>query len=252
MTRSSSVWPVVRALRGLGPIDLKSVKRDSLLRWMLFVPLLVGLLFRFGVPPVGAWLDRRFGIEVAAYHPLLASMLVMIAPGMNAVVIGFLLLDQKDDRTLAALEVTPLTARGYLIYRLSVPMVLSVVMTVAALALSGVTTLGFGGQLLAALGAAPLGPAFTLFLAAFAKNKVQGFALMKAAGIVNWPPIVAWFVAPPWQWLFGLCPTYWPAKLVWELESGGAWVWAALLGSVVYGALLAVPMQRRFDRVMHQ
>lgn len=251
MTRPLAAAPVMRAVKGLGPIDLKNVWRDSLLRWMLLVPLLLGVLFRFGVPPVGVWLDRRFGIDLALYQPLLTSMLVMIAPMMNAVVIGFLLLDQKDDRTLAALEVTPLTARGYLVYRLTVPIVLSVVMTVVALALSGVSTLGLGGQLLAAIGAAPLAPAFTLFLAAFAKNKVQGFALMKASGIINWPPVIAYFIAPPWQWLFGLCPTYWPAKLVWELESGGGWVWLALLGSVAYGFLLAVPMLRRFDRVMH-
>ncbi len=253
MSRSSSAAAgALRAVRALGPIDLKSVRRDSLMRWMLVMPLLVGALFRFGVPPLGAWLEIRFAVDLVASYPLLASMLVMIAPMMNAVVIGFLLLDQKDDRTLAALEVTPLTARGYLVYRLALPLVLGVVMTVAALALSGVTTLGLGGQLVAALGAGALAPAFTLFLAAFARNKVQGFALMKAAGVVNWPPVIAWFVDPPWQWLFGLCPTYWPAKLVWELEAGGGLVWPVFAGCVGCGLLLAAPMLRRFDRAMHQ
>ena len=252
MIRALADTAVLRALKGLGPIDLRSVTRDSLMSWMLLMPIAIGLLFRFGVPPVAVWLDGRFDIDLAVYHPLLASMLVMISPMMNAVVIGFLLLDQKDDRTLAALEVTPLTARGYLAYRLIVPMLLSVAMTVLALGLSGVTTLGLGGQLVAALGAAGLAPAWTLLLAAFAKNKVQGFALMKAAGVVNWPPVIAWWVDPPWQWLFGLCPTYWPAKLVWELEAGGSLAAPVFFAGVACATLLAVPMLRRFDRVMHQ
>jgi hypothetical protein len=31
----------IRAIRALGPIDVKNVRRDALLRWMVFVPLVV-------------------------------------------------------------------------------------------------------------------------------------------------------------------------------------------------------------------
>ena len=95
--------------------------------------------------------------------------------------------------------------------------------------------------------AAPLAPFFALFLAAFARNKVEGFALMKAAGIVNWPPLIAWWVDPPAQLLFGLVPTYWPAKVYWELADGGSAAGYALLG-MGYLALLVVLFQRRFER----
>ena len=63
MTQLSAVAAgALRALRGLGPIDLKSVRRDSLLGWMLLIPLLIGLLYRYGVPPTGAWLERFFDV----------------------------------------------------------------------------------------------------------------------------------------------------------------------------------------------
>lgn len=241
----------VGVLRALGPIDVKSVRRDSLLRWMFLIPLLIGFLFRWGVPMVAAQLDTRFGFDLAPYHPLIASALVMITPMLYGMVIGFLLLDQKDDRTLTALQVTPLTNAGYLLYRLGVPLLLSVVMTVVVLQLSGLGTVGLDGQLLAAVAGAPLAPMGALFLAAFARNKVQGFALMKASGVINWPPIIAYFVHSKWQWAFGLCPTYWPVKLYWELEAGGAAVWPVLLVGVAYCSLLSALMLRRFDRVMH-
>ena len=240
------------ALRALGPIDAKSVRRDPMMRWLFLMPVLVGLLFRFGVPPVAAWMTERFGIALSAYSALLGSFLALVTPNVYGAVIGFLLLDQKDDRTLTALQVTPLTTGGYLFYRMGAPLVLSVLMTLVVFALSGIVTIGLGGQVLVALAAAPLAPAFAVFLSAFARNKVQGFALMKAAGVINWPPVIAFFVHSDWQWAFGLCPTYWAAKLYWELDDGRSDAWWVFLVGVLYLGLLTAWMLRRFDREMHR
>jgi fluoroquinolone transport system permease protein len=242
----------VGVVRALGPIDWKSVRRDSLLRWMFVMPVLLAALFRYGLPPLTAWLVERHGIALAPYSALIASCLVMITPMMYGTVIGFLLLDQKDDRTLTALQVTPLTPGGYLLYRLGTPSLLSVVMTVLVLRASGLSDIGLARQLWSAIAAAPLAPAFAVFMAAFARNKVQGFALMKAAGALNWPPLIAWFVHSNWQWAFGLCPTYWPVKLYWELDAGGPNAWWILLVGIAYQSLLIAWMLRRFDRVMHR
>lgn len=238
----------VAILKGLGPIDVRSVQRDSLLRWMLAFPVLIALLIRWGLPPVATWLESRFQIAVRPYLILFGSLIVMVTPMLYGTVIGFLLLDQRDDRTLSALQVTPLSSHGYLTYRVGLPMILSVPMTILALRLSGLPAIGLGRELATAAAAAPLAPAFALFLAGFAANKVQGFALMKAAGVINWPPILAWFVVPPWQWAFGLCPTFWPAKLYWDLAAGSpAWI-AALVGTV-YLVALNLWLLRRFERV---
>lgn len=239
-------------LRALGPIDARNLGRDPLLRWMLVLPVLFALLFRVVAGLAADWLARH-GIVLEAYHPMIASFVVLIAPMLCGVVVGFLLLDQKDDGTLQALRVTPLTPGAWLAYRIGGPMILSILLTPVMLAVSGFSTVGLGDQLLAGAVAAPLAPAFALFMPAFAANKVQGFALMKAAGVVNWPPILAWFVAGPWQLAFGVVPTYWPARLYWSLE-GGAWavgpgtlVIQALVG-VAYPALLIVLFHRRFIR----
>ena len=176
----------------------------------------------------------------------------MITPMMYGTVIGFLLLDQKDDRTLTALQVTPLTTAGYLLYRLGMPSLLSVVMTVLVLQASGLATIDLARQLWVAVSGAPLAPAFALFLAAFARNKVQGFALMKAAGALNWPPLIAWFVHSRWQWAFGLCPTYWPVKLYWELDAGGSNAWWIFLVGIAFQGRLIFWLLRRFDRETHR
>ena len=167
-------------------------------------------------------------------------------------VIGFLLLDEKDDNTLIALQVTPLTTRGYLGYRMGLPMAISVVMTVVALQISGVVEIGLFPQVVVSVAAAPMAPAFALLLAGFARNKVQGFAISKAAGVLTWPALIGWFIEPPWQWAFGLCPTFWPAKLFWDLDAGlpGAWISAGV--AVLYTSAIGVWLFRRFDRRLHR
>jgi len=214
---------------------------------MLVMPLVFALMFRWVAWRATDWL-AGFGVDLVAYYPLIASSLVLIAPMIYGVVVGFLLLDQKDDQTLTALRVTPLTAGGYLAYRITIPVVLSVLMTPAVLALSGFSHLGLVQQLLAGVAAAPFAPAFALFLAAFARNKVQGFALMKAAGVIQWPPLIAWFVVPPLQLAFGLCPTYWPVKFYWALEAGASEAWVHLLASLLYLSFTMVFLHRRFER----
>ena len=58
-------------------------------------------------------------------------------------------------------------------------------------------------------------------------------------------------MASKWQWAFGLCPTYWPAKLYWELEAGRSGSWIYLLIGAVYSVLLIAALLRRFDHAMH-
>ena len=98
-----------------------------MLRRVVILTPAFGLLFRLAVPPMADALTRRFGFELVAYCPLLMSFLPLIAAGMTGPVVGFLLLDQRDDQTLMALLVTPLSFRDYLWYRLSGLMVLSAV-----------------------------------------------------------------------------------------------------------------------------
>lgn len=239
-------------LRSLGPIDVKSVRRDSMLRWLVAYPIALALLARWGTPPLTTWLGERYAFDLTPYYPLLMSVLVLVVPALVGCVVGFLLLDQKDDHTLSALQVTPLTVNGYLIYRATVPMVLSVVMTMLIVPVAGLVTMGFVPVLLAAVEAAPVAPLYALFVGAFAANKVQGFALMKGVGVVVWPPVFAYFVSSTWQWAFGIVPVYWPLKLFWMLEAGESGIWLSFVIGLVYQGFVAALLLRRFNTVAYR
>jgi len=239
--------------RSLGPIDIRSIRRDSLISWMIYVPILLALLMRWGVPPLTARLVEQYNFDLAEYYPvLLAYFFVGMCPMMLGVVIGFLLLDEKDDRTLTALQVTPLSLGGYLFYRVSVPILLTIVLMFVIFPLANLTPFDLRTVLISAIAAAPMAPMLALYLASFAQNKVQGFALMKLSGIFFVAPVFAYFTTSAWELAFGIIPTYWPMKVYWLLYAGETNVWLHLTVAVVYQLLVTVVFAKRFYKVLHQ
>ena len=238
------------AFRSLGAIDARNVARDSMLRWVaLFAPAF-GLLFRFGAPPVTDTLRSQFNFDLVAYYPLLMSFLPLTVAGMMGTVVGFLLLDQRDDETLSALLVTPLSLGDYLRYRLSGLMLVSIVFGAVMVPLAGLTATTPLQSVVSAVTAAPLAPIYALFLGTIAANKVQGFALAKAVGIVMVPCIVSYFVRGPWQSAFGILPHYWPLKVFWLFHDGAtaAALAHALIG-IAWQSVLLMVLVRRFSHV---
>jgi fluoroquinolone transport system permease protein len=242
---------VLRAFRALGPVDVYSVQRDSLLRWLVFLPLVIVIAIRIAVPAATILLWERLSFDLRPYYDLIASFLYLIMPLLVGMVLGFLLLDQRDDQTLMALQVTPLSLNGYLTYRISLPLLVSFSTTLIMVPLAGLGSTNWTAHLAAAVCSAPLAPIFALFNAAFAENKVQGFAVMKASSVISIPPLVAYFVTSGWQWLFGLAPTYWPVKVYWLLQVGSLSGWLALILGLVYQGVLIVLLLHWFNRVMH-
>ena len=220
---------------------------------MAAMPLFLALLFRFAVPWVRDGILQQFNFDIQPYYPLLMSYGFIIAtPLLFGVVIGFLLLDERDDQTLKALQVTPLPLSGYLAYRITIPIILSVVLTVLMYPIAGLVPFSTTHLIAVSLLAAPLAPIFALFMATFAANKVQGFALMKGVGVVLILPVLAYFIESNWQLALGIVPTYWPIKLYWMLYAGETGGWIYFVVGLVYQALMLALLLRRFNVVMHR
>jgi fluoroquinolone transport system permease protein len=239
----------ILAIKTLGPVDLKNIHRDPLLRWFILLPVLIAAALRWGVPWLASTILNQFNFDITPYYVLITSFITMTMPLLVGTIIGFLLLDQRDDRTLHALAVTPLSLKGYLAYRIAAPLMISIALSIVVVRFSGMVEIGFESLLIASICAAPLAPLVALFLGAFAQNKVQGFALSKGSGIILVPPLAAWFIPLPWQLLFGISPTYWPVKVFWMAAGGERLLWTAALAGIGYQVVLLVLIMKRFERV---
>ncbi len=241
-------------VRALAPIDAKNIRRDSYLGWALFLPLGIAALVRWGVPWPSDWLALTLDFELAPYYVLITSYAVaLMVPLLIGQLLGFLLLDERDDGTLTVLLVTPLPLEGYLAYRVGLPLLtcsLLVALAVHATDLAGLPFTLLGPiALLYALEA----PMLTLLMASVCENKVQGFALVKAVGAAPLLAAAAYFLEEPWQYAAGVIPTFWPLKAFWLASQGSSTAyWTVIaVGLALHGALLAL-LLRHFSRVLHR
>lgn len=224
----------ITIFKALASVDVKNVGRDSMLAWVAILPVVLALILRIAIPWLTELVTAEFGFDLRPYYPLLMSFYLIMVPAVSGMVIGFLLLDERDDQILRALLVTPMPLSGYLFYRLSVPMVLGMVMTMVGYPLIQVMGLGFVELLVASFLASFVAPLMALVLATFAENKVAGFAVMKVVNGLSVLPIGGYFLPEPWQWLVGMVPMYWPLKVVWLMGAGeGSWGVMFVMGLMV-------------------
>lgn len=234
-------------LRAFGVNDLKNVLRESLLLYMLVIPPVMVVAVRLILPAATDYAADSFGLDLIPYYPLLLSFFfVLQLPLVFGLLVGLLILDERDDDTLTALRVTPISMRGYALYRGGSAVLLSVFYVLVSLPLTGIMPEALLPALLpVAVLSGLLAPGCALTLATFAGNKVEGLALMKALGILLLGPLAAYFIDSGWQLLFGLSPTYWAAKAFWVAGEGGNF-WPYFLVGAAYNLALVALLLRRF------
>ena len=248
---SSVCHGLIAAYRMFGPVDVKNIGREGLLVWLTSAVVGIAVGFRFGVPALTTVLDAQLGFDLAPYYDLIMSGYVGTAAGIAGMVVGFLLLDERDENTLTALLVTPLPMETYFAYRITLPLVLGFVVTCVTYPLIGLAPISAVDLIVVAGLAAFGGPTVALFLAVFAENKITGLALTKVFNTINFIPVLAYFVSSDWQLLAGIVPGYWPMKVVWLAVAGEPYVWQAAVGVAVNVAAVWL-LLRRFTSILHR
>jgi fluoroquinolone transport system permease protein len=241
----------LRLFRAFAPIDFKNIRRDALLVWIPLLPLIMTLALRFGVTPLASLMLRQFDLDLTPYYPLLMSMFVLLVPSTVGMLVGFLLLDERDEQTLAALMVTPMSNTSYLTYRIGVPLVIGFFITLITYPLAGLVPIAPLDLVIVSLLGAFTAPLTALFLAALADNKVAGLAMLKMLNGITILPVVAYFIPTNWQWLAGVIPTYWSLKVFWSAVAGEGYWHYVLLGLIVNVIALG-HLLRRWDTIMHR
>ncbi|WP_163506800.1 ABC transporter permease [Fodinicola acaciae] len=243
------------AYAAFGSNDLKGVRRDPLLAFVVFSPFCYAGLVAIPTGPVTGYLADRFGFDLVPYYPLIMTSFLTLGCAMIvAALAALLILDERDAGTLTALRVVPVPMRAFVGYRATTIVLVTTLYIVVSMVISGfavpallparllpVTVLH---GLLAGLSAVVV----ALLMVSVAHNKVEGLAVMRGVGIlVVGLPCLPFFIHNGWQFAFGVLPTYWPSAMFWAAARGETW-WPYLLIGVAYHIALIVPLYRRFAR----
>jgi fluoroquinolone transport system permease protein len=193
--------------------DGRLMIRDPMIGFALFGPLLLWAVIRYGVPygfvAAEAFTHKDFRI----YADFVLCFALLLIPLLMGMISGLVLLDERDEKLIEWYAVSPLTKRGYFIYRLLIPTGLSVIYGVWIIISSGLAAppgyAAFSVIIMLALEA----PLMALLLAAIASNKLEGLALTKGIGLFIFAPVIEYFTPWPWSGAAFILPTYWPAAV---------------------------------------
>ena len=141
-----------------------------------------------------------------------APVALLIPASLIGWVTGFLLLEDRDEGTLLAIDVTPVGKSGFLAYRSGVTALVAFAITLFAWPLVIPDATAGMAFFIAALTAA-YAVAAAVVLPAIARNKVEGLALTKLTNFAIVFPLVA-FVPSPLRYIAGIVPTYWIGELL--------------------------------------
>lgn len=225
--------------------DLRRLLRDQFLLGALICVVAIAVGLRFAVPGIAAQLLERSSFDLRPYFPLISSYFALTnAQLLSGMIMGFLLIESREEKVVAAQRVAPLT-----LWRLSSTSLLLCAAMSLLLCLILALGLGVGRPavpllLLSALVGAPMAVVFALLLASLAENKVQAFAVAKILSLLAMVPVFAYFVPGVFHWIAGAVPLFWPCKIWWAATQGQPWGLFILPGTLIstlwIGALLIV------------
>ncbi len=208
-------------------LDARLLARDRLaLMTLAGLPLLFGLV-ALSLGPGESLLVAR-GFDPVGHEPVIWGLVVVVH---TAVVIGSLLgllfLEDRDAGLLPAVAMTRLGLRGLVVVRSSVAMAATVVIAGAGsiVAASGA---GLVQMAAAAVSAGGLAVVMGLAMTAFARDRVQGIAVMKIAAIPMYAPVAIWFVDGWANRVLSLAPSAWVLRALWAKTPLEAVVWGAV------------------------
>ncbi|MBF8982043.1 ABC transporter permease [Lutibacter sp. B2] len=196
--------------------EFKKLTRDPLMAFMVFYPVLFGIIGRFIIP----WIADASGFNINMFTDLILVILTLMTPQIYGALIGFSILDDRDDHILTAIKVTPLGIHKFLSFRLITVFILSFCACAYVMWFSDIGNLTFYNILSISFLASLAAPMTGLFINILSKNKIEGFAVMKGTGIILIFPIIALFFIDKKELFFSFAPGFWSAKAISSLIHG--------------------------------
>lgn len=194
--------------------ELKNMLRDRLYFFFAVYPVILGVAGYYIVD----WLRGEPNVE--PWPDIVAMFLILLTGFIFGALIAFTLLDDKDDNVLMSLKITPVSVKAYVIVKLVIAFLFGFVASIAIIYGTGfLEGVSFGVVLIIAVLGAIQGPTIALIVNSFSDNKVEGFVIMKLSGLLLMFPAVAYFITGFVQYLLGIAPGFWAARII-EIEIG--------------------------------
>ena len=194
---------------------LTEITHDFMLSACIIGPMLMGIAFRFLLPGIEEILCRHFEFPqiLFPYYRMFDLLLVIMTPIMFCFAGVLVILEELDCGVAKYYFVTPLGKSGYLFSRIGVPAIIAFVYDVILLMLFTISEVDMIMNCILSICGVLLAIITSLITLSFARNKMEGMALIKLCGLLIIGVPVAYFLSNPIRYLFGILPSFWMAEI---------------------------------------
>jgi len=188
--------------------DMKMISRDPIMIMLMLIPILMVILIKIILCCAVSFFDFR------PYYGYVLGLCLLISPMMLGVVAGFLMIDEKDGKIFELISITPIGYLGYIIHRLILPFVGSIIYTILIYFMLDIYMLEIGILLYLIVMIAIESLLIGVILFVFADDKVKGLTYSKGLSVFIVLSMSDLFNK---QWLSivaGILPFYWIVKTI--------------------------------------
>jgi len=196
----------VKKFASIYKTDLKLLRRDPMLLYSVAMTLLLLLVVRY--------FKERMGV----LYPLVALLMLIFIPMIFGMIPGFMMADEKEDKTIQALQVIPISSEAFLAYRLTWASLVTTVLTAIAPKILDIEVPQKGLLALVALFVLEVW-IYGLLITVFSESRMQALTVSKVLGwFLMLPPLIKLVVvwrnlSTDWSKFTAFLPTYWLYKV---------------------------------------
>lgn len=188
--------------------ELKKWIRDPMMIFLIAYPIILALIVRIGVP----YTEDKFHFSLLPYYHIIIAALLLLTAAVTGGVIGFSILDDRDDKVLYAIDVSPVSFNLFMGFKFMMSFALTYISSILAVLIVDIGEIPLYALLLVTATTSLFSIVSAMFVNFFATNKVEGFAMMKAGAIIIIFPIVSMFFTDYKEFFFGFEPNFWSVK----------------------------------------
>lgn len=240
--------------------QFKLIRRDIILITLGVFVIYLAVVLKFLLPWLNNYLEiqgflpnRTVMNSLSHYYPLILSFLIIYTGAMlGGGILGFLILTEKDDNTLKAMLVTPISPKQYIQSRIIASAGITFLIIMFIYYVVNLQLLSFVDMILISLGGATTAPLIMLFLAILADSKLQGLGYGKFLSFGGFLIIISWFIKEPIQWIFGLFPPYWISKAYWVALDGQRVWYIYLFTGIILQIIITIFASKQFIKRVYR
>lgn len=192
---------IFKILRGQN----RSLLRDPISLFLSIIPFLIFLIIKYGLPVLDGYINKW--VDIYDYYKFIKFMLFMISPMLLGMVLGLLLMDERDQDVLTFIDITPFSLNRYIALKSLIGGVIGFIFNII---LALLIKEPFSFRIISTFVLSSfLVPFYALLIFKLSKNKVEALTKGKLLTFTIAGGIIPYFVSSRWTFLLGIFPPYW-------------------------------------------